>query len=181
MCLKYLKSAQNEVFIPLWSDFTLIENKMPLTFKSSQSIIDNDALSLRITFIPRNYNKSFFFKIILSDSHLKWNEWGFRPPLCTYRLNRARRTSRERWWDEWDDTALQTQDAKFEPWRSEVDHASSRLRRPPTILKNNIWALLKVIDLKQLGDQFREVKLILLIRLYILILTIGSDHETFYL
>ena len=31
----------------------------------------------------------------------KWNEWGFRPPLCTYRLNWARRTS-WRWWDEWD-------------------------------------------------------------------------------
>ena len=48
---------------------------------------------------------------------MKWNESGFRSPLCSYRLNWARRTSWG-WWDDWDDTALQTQDSKFEPWRS---------------------------------------------------------------
>ena len=64
---------------------------------------------------------------------MKWNESGFRPPLCTYRLNWARRTSWE-WWDDWDDTVLQTQDSKFEPWRSEAEHATSRSRRLPTIL-----------------------------------------------
>ena len=63
----------------------------------------------------------------------KWNESGFRPPLCTYRLNRARRTSWG-WWDDWGDTVLQTQYSKFEPWRSEAEHANSRSRRPPTIL-----------------------------------------------
>ena len=62
----------------------------------------------------------------------KWNESGFRPPLCIYRLNWAR-TSWGRW-DDWDDTALQTQDSKFEPWRSEAEHATSRSRRLPTIL-----------------------------------------------
>ena len=62
-----------------------------------------------------------------------WNESGFRPPLCTYRLNWARRTSWG-WWDDWDDTVLQTQDSKFEPWRSEAEHATSRSRRLPTIL-----------------------------------------------
>ena len=45
----------------------------------------------------------------------KLNEWGFRPPLCTYRLKWSMRTSWG-WWDEWDDTSLQTQDSKFEPW-----------------------------------------------------------------
>ena len=60
----------------------------------------------------------------------KWNESGFRPPLCTYRLNWARRTSGG-WWD---NTVLQTQDSKFEPWRSEAEHATSRSRRLPTIL-----------------------------------------------
>ena len=30
---------------------------------------------------------------------MKWNEWGFGPPLCTSRLNWARRTSWG-WWDE---------------------------------------------------------------------------------
>ena len=63
----------------------------------------------------------------------KWNESGFRPPLCTYRLNWARRTSWG-WWDDCDDTVLQTQDSKFEPWRSEAEHATSRSRRLPTIL-----------------------------------------------
>ena len=68
--------------------------------------------------------------IHLSLSVLKWNESGFRPPLCTYRLNWARRTS----WGWWDDTVLQTLDSKFEPWRSEAEHATSRSRRLPTIL-----------------------------------------------
>ena len=68
----------------------------------------------------------------------KWNESGFRPPLCTYRLNWARRTSWG-WWDDWDDTVLQTQDSKFEPWRSETEHATSRSRRLPTILTNPLW------------------------------------------
>ena len=53
--------------------------------------------------------------------------------LCTYRLHWARRTSWG-WWDDWDDTVLQTQDLKFEPWRSEAEHATSRSRRLPTIL-----------------------------------------------
>ena len=48
------------------------------------------------------------------DRGKKWNESGFRPPLCTYRLNWARRTSWG-WWDDWNDTVLQTQDSKFEP------------------------------------------------------------------
>ena len=68
-----------------------------------------------------------------SESNKKWNESGFRPPLCTYRLNWARRTSWG-WWDDWDDTVLQTQDSKFKPWRSEAEHATSRSRRLPTIL-----------------------------------------------
>ena len=62
-----------------------------------------------------------------------WNESGFRPPLCTYMLNWARRNSWG-WWDDWDDTVLQTQDSKFEPWRSEAEHATSRSRRLPTKL-----------------------------------------------
>ena len=68
-----------------------------------------------------------------SRNEMKWNESGFRPPLCTYRLNWARRTSWG-WWDDWDDTVLQTQGSKFEPWRSEAEYATSRSRRLPTIL-----------------------------------------------
>ena len=58
---------------------------------------------------------------------------GFKPPLCTYRLNRHRRTSWG-WWDEWDYTVLQTQDSGLEPWRSEAEHATSRSWRFPAIL-----------------------------------------------
>ena len=65
---------------------------------------------------------------IITLSKIKWNESGFRWTLCTYRLNWARRTSWG-WWDDWDDTVLQTQDSKFEPWRSEVEHATFRSRR----------------------------------------------------
>ena len=75
----------------------------------------------------------FIFSGITRLLEMKWNESGFRPPLCTYRLNWARRTSWG-WWDDWDDTVLQTQDSKFEPWRSEAEHATSRSRRLPTIL-----------------------------------------------
>ena len=46
-------------------------------------------------------------------------------PLCTYRVNWARRTSWG-WWDEWDDTVLQTQDSKIEPWRSEAEQRRAR-------------------------------------------------------
>ena len=74
-----------------------------------------------------------------SPDKKKWNESGFRPSLCTYRLNWARRTSWG-WWDDWDDTVLQTQDSKFKPWRSEVEHATSRSRRLHTILTfTRVW------------------------------------------
>ena len=69
---------------------------------------------------------------------MKWNESGFRPPLCTYRLNWARRTSWG-WWNIWDDTALQTQDSKFEPWRSEAEHATSRSREAPHNTDFHTW------------------------------------------
>ena len=89
-------------------------------------------------FHEKHKNKIYHFAIemlSLPSNHIemKWNESGFRPPLCTYRLNRARRTSWG-WWDDWDDTVLQTQDSRFEPWRSEAEHATSRSRRLPTIL-----------------------------------------------
>ena len=87
----------------------------------------------KVTMYSNAYDTHFCFTIISENVRLKWNESGFRPPLCTYRLNWTRRTSWG-WWDEWDDTVLQTQDSKFEPWRSEAEHATSRSRRLPTIL-----------------------------------------------
>ena len=65
------------------------------------------------------------------------NEWGFSPPLCTYRLNWVRRTSWG-WWDEWDGTALQI--SKFEPWGSVSDLSTSRSLRLSTILNHYEWA-----------------------------------------
>ena len=50
-----------------------------------------------------------------------------------YRLNWTRRTP-WRWWDEWDNTVLQTRDSKFVVWRSEAEHATSWSQRLPTIL-----------------------------------------------
>ena len=79
---------------------------------------------------------------ITSNKWNELNEWGFMPPLCTCGLNWARRTS---WgcWDEWDDTALQTQNLKFKPWRSEVEYATSRSRRLPTILNFYEWEIFR--------------------------------------
>ena len=90
---------------------------------SDRSIFEATYGSVVILFFPR-------LKIPTMDAKMKS---GSRPPLCTYRLNWARRTSWG-WWDDWDDTVLQTQDSKFEPWRSEAEHATSRSRRLPTIL-----------------------------------------------
>ena len=88
----------------------------------------------RISRMTHFFQKDVRFLTYNDDSCTeKWNESGFRPPLCTYRLNWARRTSWG-WWDDWDDTVLQTQDSKFVPWRSEAEHATSRSRRFPTIL-----------------------------------------------
>ena len=51
-----------------------------------------------------------------------------RPPI--YRLNWTRITSWG-WWDESDNTALQTQDSKFEYWQSEAWHTTCA--RPPSL------------------------------------------------
>ena len=88
----------------------------------------------RSTFVgPRTGRVDHFLKANFFAKQKKWNESGFRPPLCTYRLNLARITSWG-WWDDWDDTVLQTQDSKFKPWGSEAEHATSRSRRLHTIL-----------------------------------------------
>ena len=89
-----------------------------------------------------------------------WNKWSFRPPFCTYRIPRTRRTSWG-WWDEWDDPALQTQDSKFEPWWSEANHVTSWSRRFPTILNFYEWVEKKhFVSLKpegQSGVQIRDL------------------------
>ena len=73
----------------------------------------------------------FYFK-----HERKWDESSFRQLLWTYRLNRARRYS----WGWWDDTALQTKDAKFKPWQSDAEHATFPSRRLPTILNfTSVW------------------------------------------
>ena len=110
VCLLY-KSADTAEVVKLFSKF-------------SASTTSSDSQ------LPVSENCSELSHIL---SIAKWNESGFRPPLCTYRLNWARRTSWG-WWDDWDDTVLQTQDSKFEPWRSEAEHTTSRSRRLPTIL-----------------------------------------------
>ena len=66
------------------------------------------------------FNVVFPIKRVLTPDPCNTGEMkrmGVWPPLCTYRLNWVRRTS----WGWRDDTALHTQDSKFEPWRSEVE------------------------------------------------------------
>ena len=103
-----------------------------ISAKRNTDNVDIFRLSEYIGHIRKNVAKTRWIGCLYLQGK-KWNESGFRPPLCTYRLNWARRTSWG-WWDDWDDTVLQTQDSKFEPWRSEAEHASSRSRRLPTIL-----------------------------------------------
>ena len=83
-------------------------------------------------------------------------------PLWTYRLDRTRRISWV-WWAGWDDTALQTRDSNFEPWRSEAEHATSQSRRFPTILNHYEWAEKKhFVSLKlegQSGVRTRDPRL----------------------
>ena len=93
---------------------------------------------------------------------MNWNEWGFRPSLCRYRLNWAKITSWG-WWDEWDDAAFQPQDSKFEPWRSEFKQTTSRSQRHPTILNLYEWVGMKhFVSLKldgQSGIRTRNLRL----------------------
>ena len=72
---------------------------------------------------------SDYFRIRLSIALLsiQWYEWCFKPHLCTYRLHWAKCTSCG-WWEEWDDSVLQRQDSKFQPWRSGAEFAISRFR-----------------------------------------------------
>ena len=70
-----------------------------------------------------------------------WNKSGFRPPLCTYRLNWARRTSWG-WWDDWDDTVLQTQAVVTCPAPAE-----QATRPPRSTFHHSIWASARRYDL----------------------------------
>ena len=68
---------------------------------------------------------------------MECNDWGFRPPSCTCRLNWTRKTS---WWrDEWEDTALQTQNSKLEHW-GEAERATSLSWRLLTLFNIYEWA-----------------------------------------
>ena len=95
--------------------------------------VDRSSLCERIYIIGVPKTVSILSRRNFTDQgEMKCNESGFRPRLCTCRLNWARKTSWG-WWDEWDDTVLQTRDSKCKPWRSEPEHATSRLRSLPTI------------------------------------------------
>ena len=108
-----------------------ISNVSPL-FLHSRNIWQHTCLEKHINSSYNSFQQQWTcaYKTIEFRRNMKWNESGFRPPLCTYSLNWARRTSWG-WWDDWDDTVLQTQ---FEPWRSEAEHATSWAQRLPTIL-----------------------------------------------
>ena len=113
--------------IYFWPDIQgqVLEHGVPGTWKprTSESIeLDNSVnVGNFVTYLRVNKNETNRFL-----SHL-------------WRLSWVRRTF-WRWWDDWDDTALQTQDSKLKPWRSEAEHATSRSRRFPTILNHYEWA-----------------------------------------
>ena len=97
-------------------------------------------------------NLLHFFRVCAFKMKIERKWMGFRPPFCTHWLNWASRTTWG-WWDEGDYTALQTQDSKCEPRRSEAKHASSRSRRLPTLLKLYEWAGKKHFVYLQLKGQ----------------------------
>ena len=80
------------------------------------------------------------------------NEWpneqidDFRPHLFKYRLNWVRRIWG--WRDEWYDTALWTQDSKFELWRSQYYPRSRRFPTPAIIWHRVGSAKLSLNDTK---------------------------------
>ena len=135
MCISFVQRRPLYIVQMLYKCFVFTGK---LFLKSSWNVLVGSFRfipTLVITNRPTNFSGSHI--ICGAGALVQWlkklNESGFRPPLCTYRLNWARRTSWG-WWDDWDDTVLQTQDSKFEPWRSEAEHATSRSRRLPTIL-----------------------------------------------
>ena len=102
-----------------------IERAQTLIIWQKINLLTDEIMSLMLNIIWEAERK-----LNLCGMQIKWNESGFRPLLCTYRLNWARRTSWG-WWDEWDETALKTQDSKLKPWRSEAKHVTSRSRGSP--------------------------------------------------
>ena len=84
----------------------------------------------------RIFSDFFLVSELQQSSKTEMKYMSFRPPLCTYRLNWARETSWE-WWDESNNAALQTQDSKQYPWRSEAEHDTTRLLRLSTISKTD--------------------------------------------
>ena len=65
------------------------------------------------------------------QTSIKWNEWGFRPPLCHENFLRMVKLIK----------MPSTHRSKFEHWRSEAEHATSRAWRFPTILNLQEWAV----------------------------------------
>ena len=118
----------------------LYQINIVLTCKEPYSILIGKIYrTLKFTQLEDPFEEPFIIKgfIIKLSKEMKWNESGFRPPLCTYRLSWARRTSWG-WWDDWDDTVLQTQDSKFEPWRSELSKEPSNIRRRWTFERTKV-------------------------------------------
>ena len=104
-------------------------------------------ISLCVWYLPARYNHSVLRNTTSTKSWRGMNRFVRNPDnkfekemtgvlghLCSHR-----RTSWG-WWDEWDDTALQIHDSKFDSRRSEAEHATSQSRGFPTILNLYEWA-----------------------------------------
>ena len=122
---------------------SLLKDNRPVIDNGWANASDNDTVFIQCCVsawdmwaalhITRWHDNTMYWTSTSEAVPLEMNKWGFTSPLCTYRLNWAKRTSWG-WWDEWDD--LQTQDSKFDPLQSEAEHATFRSRRLPTILNH---------------------------------------------
>ena len=79
---------------------------------------------------------------------MKWNEWGFTPHLSMQIEAKLSRRPSSGWCDEWDDTALQTQNSNCKPWPDTLPlgHGGSPQYR---IFKSERWRnILFLLNLK---------------------------------
>ena len=86
-----------------WSPYSWVTSREKLegynNYFSSYRVNKNFFKSLTLIFVlwpwpwvkkvPRGVECLYEWWIQTVANEMKWNEWGFRPPLCTYRLNWA--------------------------------------------------------------------------------------------
>ena len=103
------------------------EETFCVSFKPPRPGTEPRTLAWKAAMLTTNLGPTF------APGDAKWNESGFRPLLCTYRLNRAGKPPED---GEMSAITLPSRQKikKLKPWSSEAKHATSWSRRLPTIL-----------------------------------------------